>query len=164
MACVCAWIWAAIAPAGTPRIDRFFLRGDRVWNIGLARDHAWVWSITGWSGAVLRPGERVLLSPGNAGKQWGSLSLMWGYYGSGRADTADARLEIAGQYKIVGAQWWLLTVMTALLPAAWLARRLRETSRSRRVRRGLCPSCGYDLRATPDRCPECGAVRAGVAQ
>jgi hypothetical protein len=52
---------------------------------------------------------------------------------------------------------WFLCAITALLPAcetvAWMRR--RSTARYR-VRHGLCGRCGYDLRATQERCPECG--------
>jgi hypothetical protein len=53
---------------------------------------------------------------------------------------------------------WLLVLITAIVPAWWAySRRRNQAARARE--RGLCPSCGYDLRASPERCPECGAVR-----
>lgn len=50
---------------------------------------------------------------------------------------------------------WMPIVAAGVLPACGLLRRAR-----RRLRRDcgsrVCRICGYDLRATPERCPECG--------
>ena len=53
---------------------------------------------------------------------------------------------------------WLVAALTAVMPGARLAGRL---TRCQRRKAGFCPTCGYDLRATPDRCPECGSAAAG---
>lgn len=48
---------------------------------------------------------------------------------------------------------WAIVALTAILPAVVVARLVRNRHR---CRDNLCPKCGYDLRATPGRCPECG--------
>jgi hypothetical protein len=53
--------------------------------------------------------------------------------------------------------YWLFVVTFAILPLSYVVRVIRCRHR---LREGLCEICGYDLRATPDRCPECGTIPA----
>ncbi len=61
----------------------------------------------------------------------------------------------------LSAPCWLLALLTGLWPTLGIVLLVRRRRMKRRQRLdGIisCPACGYDLRATPDRCPECGAV------
>jgi hypothetical protein len=54
----------------------------------------------------------------------------------------------------------VLALLGALFPAISLARCFQARRRIGTLE-VCCPACGYDLRATPDKCPECGQVPAG---
>ena len=66
-----------------------------------------------------------------------------------------------GRRVFVGIPFWGAVALLSLLPIAWVAARIH--AENVRGREGFCRSCGYDLRATPDRCPECGQAAAAEA-
>jgi hypothetical protein len=69
-------------------------------------------------------------------RQWGPLQVI--------VEANMLRLRVPA-YSIL--------ILLAFVPAISIVRWQRD---SKRRAAGLCAHCGYDLRYTPDRCPECG--------
>jgi hypothetical protein len=132
----------------------------------------------------MRPEDRAsrdkTFVPGHTTKPADSLAgesarIRFAYFGFGKDHSTSSRSDFHAPdflkrsddglphgravrvFRVVWFPYWSLAIVLAILPAI----RLQAMVRIRhRARRGLCPACGYDLRATPGRCPECGAVPA----
>jgi hypothetical protein len=63
--------------------------------------------------------------------------------------------QIFHRFDVWAVPFWLIVLVFAT-PPIFVA--LRKLKASRRSIRGLCSLCGYDLRATPERCPECETI------
>jgi hypothetical protein len=59
------------------------------------------------------------------------------------------------RYHLLWIPYPYLLLLTGILPCIWI---LRHRHVVQRGRLNSCVKCGYDLRATPDRCPECGTT------
>jgi hypothetical protein len=123
-----------------------------------------------WTWSHLDPGGETMASY--------LFALLDGFSGGGTAAPREPRhffLSIGydhqtGDYPGLGPpqrpvkHMWFITVpygffvgLFLLAPAGCLASRFRRHRRSESAR---CRACGYDLRATPGRCPECGTMNS----
>ncbi len=111
----------------------------------------WRQRADGWTYDAQRPGWSVGHTPSESlGNGPPGLPMKWEF--AGVSVRRDYAMETYFLY--VGVPYcWVAAVL--LIPIALVSyRRLHNRVHST----GVCPVCAYDLRATPDRCPECGTV------
>jgi hypothetical protein len=127
-----------------------------------------LWPFTYWRGFSGYVALTSQLHVGIGGSR-GSLDIMWTqlpamrsynfFFGPAHANpNVNQFLNFVwhnGQngFYVYGAPCWLLAILIGFWGVR-IARRNKEHAPSH------CPTCGYDLRATPDRCPECGTIPA----
>ena len=103
-----------------------------------------------WFGHHSRASDPWTLSFVQGYNRWDYLfrvggTASWGRLGFGHSTGPASRSNI-----VILPYWAIAVALAAPAPLFLRRRRLKA------LRDPICSHCGYDLRATPDRCPECG--------
>ncbi|HEX2971644.1 MAG TPA: hypothetical protein VHP11_04895 [Tepidisphaeraceae bacterium] len=99
------------------------------------------------SGVIALARDTVTYAPVDPPQGW--LGFQWGRAPLPLLQSRSPQLGTA----VVIPCWFLLFVVCAVLPMHRIRSKLL---RRRRRQQGCCLACGYDLRASQGRCPECG--------
>jgi hypothetical protein len=100
--------------------------------------------------------------PWTASMYWGAggRARRWGF-GFERHTYRAPSVNLATSRVAAVVPYWALSSPFAIVPALAV---LKLSRQRRRRAKNLCVTCGYDLRASRDRCPECGTpIRSRTA-
>ena len=117
--------------------------------------------MTEWRPSIIMPEQTIQISPwesirvppeGCASPGFDSWKINWPSHLGFRLPRIQRQSGPAGRY--FGIPFWIPTFFFAVILR--LSRPLDYYRRRKRQKLGLCVKCGYDLRASKVRCPECG--------
>jgi hypothetical protein len=127
-----------------PSWSRLHLESDLEWTIAIEDGR-------GWPSIALCSETNMVMLP--SGGHSGTVQ-----FGIATRRTGDPRLYRVMPLRPIWAGFAINTIFYAAILWGMFALPL-ALRRRRRVKRGLCPACGYDLRGSASQnCPECGAA------
>lgn len=118
-------------------------------HVAFGPDGLWMQYVVRLQGVIV-PGDAI---PRPVLRQWGGFSVGTSY--SASIPEPDGSVYLGHHFYRVGVPYWAILLTGLILPALWFRSWRHARVQRWRIAHGCCTACGYDLRASKERCPEC---------